>query len=257
MKSLLLWLEDQHYPIQPKLMRIFGKLKVPSNKKRYPFDRQELKLLFDSSEYLFGTFKRASDFWVPLIGLFTGARESEICQLHTSDILQDEETGLAVFHFNADDEKRQKTPGDERKLSIHPTLKKLGLIEYVEQLRSANVIRLFPDEERNGRGEFASFSKRFNRYKEKCGVQTKPTRRKDFHSFRHNVSDQLSGRSSPDYVINAITGHSQTKQSHAIRTYGDGPWLETVNDWLNRLDYGIGFSKIRPNGWKKCRTGKR
>ena len=76
-RSLLLWLEDQQYPIQPNLARIFGTLKVPSKRKRFPFERSELKILFESTEYLSGTFKRAGDYWVPLIGLFTGARESD------------------------------------------------------------------------------------------------------------------------------------------------------------------------------------
>jgi integrase len=255
-RSLLLWLEDQQYPIAPRMARIFGTLKVASKRKRFPFERQELKLLLESSEYLSGSFKRAGDYWVPLIGLFTGARESEICQLHTSDILKDEETGLWVFYFNADDDKRQKTNGSERKVPIHPTLQKLGFITYAEQMRSASVTRLFPDEERNARGEFASFSKRFNRYRQRVGIDSTPHKRKDFHSFRHNVSDYLAGIGCEQYVINAITGHSQARESHAIRTYSSGPSLETVNRSLKRLDYGIEFSKIRQNGWKKSFVGK-
>lgn len=204
-----------------------------------------------------GIFQRASDYWVPLIGLFTGAREAEICQLHTSDILQDEETGLWVFHFNADDDKKQKTHGSERKVPVHPVLKKLGLLAYLDKITTSKGTRLFPDEQRNQRGEFSGFSKRFNRHKVECGIQTKPTKRKDFHSFRHNLSEQLAGKGCPDYVINAITGHSQARQSHAIKTYSDGPTLETAAKWLERLDFGIDFSKLRPNGWKKKLSGKR
>jgi integrase len=253
-RSLLLWLEDQQYPIAPKMARIFGTLKVASKRKRFPFEGQELKLLLESSEYLSGSFKRAGDYWMPLIGLFTGARESEICQLHTSDILKDEEAGLWVFYFNADDDKRQKTNGSERRVPIHPTLQKLGLITYAEQLRSANITRLFPDEERNARGEFASFSKRFNRYRQRVGIDSTPHKRKDFHSFRHNVSDYLAGIGCDQYVINAITGHSQARESHAIKTYSSGPRLETVHRAIKRLDYPVDFAKIRPNGWRRAWT---
>ena len=70
--------------------------------------------------------------------------------------------------------------------------------------------------------------------------------------LRLKIKKLLNGHS-----INGITGHSQAKESLSIRTYSDGPFLETANKWLKRLDYGLDFSKIRPNGWKKCLTGKR
>jgi hypothetical protein len=43
--------------------------------------------------------------WLPLIGLYTGARINEICQLNPSeDIKQDSATGIHYFHFTDESE---------------------------------------------------------------------------------------------------------------------------------------------------------
>ena len=250
-RAFLNWLEEKQYAVTPNLPRIFGSLKRGSDNKRVPFSTSELRLLFESPQYIEGTFKRASDYWVPLIGLLTGAREAELCQLHTDDIYKDESSGLWVIDINGDKDKILKSDSSERRVPVHPTLQKLGLVKFVEEARSANAPRLFPDEHRNSRGEFAGFSKRFNRYKRNIGIKGTMKKRRDFHSFRHNVSGQLSSQGCDEYVINAITGHSQDKRSHSIKTYSTGPSLLTVSKWMKKLDYDIDFTKIKPNGWKR------
>ena len=76
--------------------------------------------------------------------------------------------------------------------------------------------------------------------------------RKDFHSFRHNVSTFLVDHACPDYVINAITGHSQADQSLAVKLYAKaGVGLKQTAQWLAKLDYGLDWSVVRANGWRK------
>jgi integrase len=252
-RDFLRWAEQQHYAVRPNLGSIFGSLKTKSTRKRVPFHRDDLERIFHSQQYTRGTFKRSSEYWVPLLGLFTGAREAELCQLHVADVYQDEATAIWVIDINQRDDKKLKSgEQNERKIPLHPQLARLGFLKFVAQMKDRGNVRLFPDEERNAHGEFAAFSKRFNRYRESLGVVSDGRTRKDFHSFRHNVSTFLVDHACPDYVINAITGHSQADQSLAVKLYAKtGVGLKQTAEWLAKLDYGLDWSVVRANGWRK------
>jgi integrase len=82
-------------------------------------------------------------YWVPLLGLFTGARIGELCQLRTVDIV--ERDGIPCIDIN------KKAPGAKLKnksaarlIPIHPELVRLGFLEYVECLRKVRTERLWP-----------------------------------------------------------------------------------------------------------------
>ena len=96
--EFLTWMETEGYPVTTGLKGILSTVKSPKKKdakKRLPFSSDDLCRLFQSDSYLKGQIKRASEFWIPLIALFTGARLAEIAQLHCSDIY--EEQGVWVF----------------------------------------------------------------------------------------------------------------------------------------------------------------
>ncbi len=54
----------------------------------HPFTLEDLKALFESADYRHQSFQRASEFWIPLMGLYTGARINELAQLLVSDITE-------------------------------------------------------------------------------------------------------------------------------------------------------------------------
>ena len=83
----LTFCQDQQYPTPAGFGRILKPLlKKPAIRKadqnHRAFTDEELRLLFLSPAYRDGTHKRPSDYWVPLLGLFTGARQGELCQLN-------------------------------------------------------------------------------------------------------------------------------------------------------------------------------
>jgi integrase len=249
-KDFFQWAQSQHYDLEPNLGTIFGPLKTKSGRRRVPFTRDDLHALFHSEQYKLGTFTRSSDFWIPLLGLFTGAREAELCQLHVADVYRDEATSLWVIEQH--DKTLKSGEQNVRKIPVHSQLVRLGFVEFVELARSSGGVRLFADEERNSQGEFSAFSKRFNRYKQSVGVGSNDKTRKDFHSFRHNVSTFLVDHACPDYVINSITGHSQSDQSLAVKLYAKGGvGLKRAADWIAKLNYGLDWSLVRKNGWRK------
>lgn len=247
----LAWCEAQQYAVQSNFRSILKPLlKKPKVKnKTKAFSQQQLRALFETDSYQQGLFKRASDYWVPLLGLFTGAREAELCQLDVSDVRHDASTRLWLLHINADKDKRLKTDTSEREIPLHPQLIALGFLDFVDATRANNETRLFSDEQRNKRGEFSGFSKRFNRYKEAHGVKSDQHHKLDFHSFRHTLQTMLFAAGEEEYVVNALCGHSPAQRSEGVRTYSRGPGLEAKYELLLKLKFDIDFTQIKPNGW--------
>lgn len=247
----LTWCAAQQYPIQTAfngiLKPLLKKPKVKNKKKA--FTKQQLKTLFESDAYTRGTFKRASDYWVPLLGLFTGAREAELCQLEITDVRQDATTGHWLLDINSDQDKKLKTDTSAREVPLHPKLIKLGFLDFVTHVGTSNETRLFKDERRNSRGEFGNFSKRFNRYKEGLGIKSDTHNKLDFHSFRHTLQTLLFDKGEEEYVVNALCGHSPAQRSEGVRTYSRGPGLKAKYEVLLNLEFGIDFDKVKPNGW--------
>lgn len=250
----LAWCEAQQYPLHLNLQKILKPLlrKPRIKAKEKAFSQLQLAALFESKPYTTGTFRRASDFWVPLLGLFTGAREAELCQLNADDVRIDAMTGLWLLDINSDENKRLKTEASEREVPLHPILVRLGFLDFVESIRINRETRLFKDEQRNKRGEFSGFSKRFNRFKEGLGIKSDRSRKLDFHSFRHTLQTMLFDAGEEEYVVNALCGHNPAQRSEGVRTYSRGPGLGAKYDLLLRLQFEIDFNKIKPNGWTQA-----
>lgn len=248
----LAWCEAQQYPVRVKFHSILKPLlrKPKPSKKKKSFTPEHLKILFEAEAYTSGSFTRPSDYWVPLLGLFTGAREAELCQLVIADVRQDAPTGLWLLDINSDTDKKLKTDASAREIPLHPTLIKLGFLEYVGNVKAFGGDQLFPDEPRNKRGEFSAFSKRFNRYKEALGIRSDTNNKLDFHSFRHTLQTMLFEAGEEEYVINAICGHSPSQHSEGLRTYSSGPSLKTKHEMLLKLNFPIDFTKLKVNGFQ-------
>lgn len=168
---------------------------------RHPFNDEDLRRLFSSTEFRDKSFKHPYQYWVPLIALFTGARINEICQLRPQDILVEE--GIHCIHFTGD-AGNLKTQASKRLIPIHEHLVECGLIVFVNHIREKNSDRLFP-ELRNGReGPGQTASKWFSRYRKRCDINDP---KKTFHSFRHTVATRLSYEGCQDYEIADVLGH--------------------------------------------------
>jgi integrase len=115
-----------------------------------------------------------------LLGLYTGARLEELCQLHQEDV-RDEE-GIWVISINDQGEKKLKTHASKRIIPVHPKLIELGLPDYVTSQQDKGETRLFPELTRGRDGYSTAASKWFSRYRQSIGLfnQSPP---KDFHSM--------------------------------------------------------------------------
>jgi integrase len=186
---------------------------------RFPFDPDQLKAIFSSPLFskCAGDKREAEKgqitirdwrYWIPWIGLYTGARLGEIAQLLTADVRQLH--GVWIFHVTREGSalKSTKTKGSQRVVPIHSELIKLGFLDY----HAGNVVRgekqLFPEIKPDGRGFFSGEpSAFFNGYFRDIGV--KIDRKVNFHSFRHGVADAFRNAGYYDEQFNVLLGHTK------------------------------------------------
>lgn len=171
-------------------------------------------------------------YWVPLIGLYSGMRMNEICQLDITDIRQ--ENGIYYFDVNEDSqEKALKTSSSKRKVPIHEKLISLGLLEYAIDLKSKRETRLFPDIEKRENLNFSYlFSKRFRRLLDALGLKRKGL---CFHSFRHTFIDGMRNAEIDRAVVMTLVGHQSSKDVHG--GYGNGYNLAILQRSINKLSF--------------------
>ena len=256
--SLLVWLESEGY-LDERLdspLRGVVKLDKSSHEERDPYSEDELHQLFNSDTYQEGKHKFASSFWVPLIGLLSGARENEICQLEVSDIRMEDPLGLWVFSINQEDSvqtrKSVKKAHHKRLVPIHQRLIDLGFLEFYELQMALGESRLFPElPYRKGKGYIDKFQRWYNRtYKQDCGIQNDKV---SFHSLRHNVINYLAHTLEVSEDITAHYLGQKPAGGVQRQRYLKAGEIQKYADILNRVDYAgiIDFSKIAP--WTKHR----
>jgi len=82
-------------------------------------------------------------YWVPLLGLYTGARIGELCQLRVVDI-ETHEDGAWIRISEEADGATVKSAAGLRLVPVHSELVRLGFLDYVESLRKAGETSLWP-----------------------------------------------------------------------------------------------------------------
>ena len=129
-----------------------------SNTERKPFTAKELRKILASETYLkwtvdfkhrnnpshkedrntklpiqpSGAKNQMSYYWIFLLGILSGMRTNEMCQLRLSDLRK--EKGIWFIHVEEDEDKRINTPNSIWKVPIHPQLMDLGFMQYVGNL---------------------------------------------------------------------------------------------------------------------------
>ncbi|MGZ3182930.1 MAG: site-specific integrase [Telluria sp.] len=175
-----------------------------NSKQREPFTVDELRQLFGADEHLQGRYTTPYSYWLPIMGLLTGARLNELCQLHLSDF--EVLDGIHCISINDEEEgKRVKNKSARRHIPVHEKLIEVGLIRYVEKMRLEGHERLFPTLKLTEDGYGKVPSQWFGRFKARCGITQKHT--KVFHSFRHTFISSLLNNDVPETSIAPIVGH--------------------------------------------------
>ena len=222
-------------------------LKVKLGKRvesKEPFTDADLKALFSSPEYLEDLHTNSYQFWLPVMGLFTGCRLNEICQLHLDDIRMERGVWILDITDEGGRGKRLKNASSRRLVPIHPFITEdLNFVGWTEKLRSQGKRRLFPEltEGRDGYGKNASvwFN---NRYRQKLGVD------KPFHSFRHTFITHLKHKMVNPVMLQEVAGHAV--DSMTFGTYGQGYPVDTVyKELILKIDYGVDLGHLKASSF--------
>ena len=144
--SMFEWAKNEGLVINNPAKALSFKDDQPEIDKRETLTEDDIKKVFFSGDYKPDDFKNLAFYWCPLIGLYTGMRLEEICQLHCDDIYQEEEIWIFDVKEDSSDglkDKKLKNKNAKRKIPIHDELINLGLIEYLNEI-SKKSKRLFP-----------------------------------------------------------------------------------------------------------------
>jgi len=172
-------------------------------------------------------------YWIPLIGMYSGMRLDEICQLHTEDIQTVD--GIWCFRINDEQDKKLKTQSSVRIVPLHPNLLRLGLREYHELIKTRNSPRLWMNlKRREADGYGSAFGKWFQRFNREHVTTDKA---KVFHSLRHTVTDTLKQAGIQEVLISEIMGHAN--DSMTMSRYGKRYQPKVLLEAMMHLDYGI------------------
>lgn len=221
-----------------------------SNKdSRNPFSLAQLKAIFGAPLYTGckndgpgysepgPKVVRRGRLWVPLIALFTGMRLNEICQLGVSDVAK--KNGVDVIFVRAESvddggtDKRLKTAAATRFIPIHPELRKIGFLKYVQAMRKTKDSRLFPELTKGATGYYSDpFEKWFSRFLNKADAKTSRT---SFHSFRHNFRDALREADVNRDAVRALGGWAGNGGAEEI--YGGGLKASTLAREIKKVKY--------------------
>jgi integrase len=179
LKGLFIWAKKYHHYVaeNPAMIsdmspdirkRLIAKHKKPHN----TFTAIDLKKIFAATV----AGKKPCDFWLPTLGLYTGARINELCSAKLGAVKEYEKGKWSL-------DLEGKTISSTRTIPLHPILISLGFLDYLDDVRRcwAGADRIFPYLTSDSKNGYAN--KPSNAFTElKQGLKLGDD--KVFHSFR-------------------------------------------------------------------------
>jgi integrase len=192
--------------------------------------------------------KSPYQFWLPILGLYTGCRLEELAQLYVEDVKQVE--GFLCLDINTEKDKSLKNEASDRMVPLHPVLVDvLDFPAFVESVKAKGQERVFQELKKQS-GDYGHYASRwFARFKKSAGIDMTPNK-KVFHSFRHNFTDTLFKGMVMETVIEELTGRAgktETSRRYA-KGYNIKDLYQTVSE---KLDYPIDLSHLKASKWTR------
>ena len=229
----------------------FSVKKQPHSRK--PFTTEDLRIILDPKTYHEWTINFKHSFmpdrstyqlpyyWIFLLGIFSGMRTNEMCQLRLIDIKKVE--NIWFIFVEDSEETRVKTENAIRKVPVHPQLIDMGFIDYVSKLKRSKKDRVFWELKEDRDGFASHVSRHFNeRFLPTVGVWEKYT--KVLYCTRHTFINKLYTERVDENVIKTLVGH---EKGFTMKQYGGDPFTpEVLREEISKVNY----SKIN---WKKLK----
>jgi integrase len=184
-----------------------GVEKIAESESRQPYTDQDLQRIFEHKRYLGQGFSATYQYWLPLLGLYTGARLAELCQLYLDDLVLDDPVPHILVRPNKARGQRIKNKNAARTIPVHPALMRVGFLEYARELAARGQQKVFPDLTWGARSAGQHASKRFAEFLREVGVKRQGL---TFHSFRNTVNTRLYSLEAGPAKIQQLLGHRKS-----------------------------------------------
>jgi integrase len=178
-------------------------------------------------------------YWIPLIGLFTGATVSELAQLRCQDV--DADGAVPTLRITDEGENMStKNAYRVREFPIHSDLIRLGFLEYATTIRNSGAKSLWPSLPLRKDKPGGYFSEWFGEVRKAPPLNF--GRHPDFHCLRHTARTAMAEAGFADSVKDRITGHS-VRGSDGTKVY-EHP-IEILRKAVEAIRYpGLDLPKV-------------
>jgi len=229
------------------------KIKTNRNRKRPDeiravYTTEQLNQIFSAPEYTQDKAKESYQFWLPILGLYTGARLNELSQLKLQNIQIVEGIPSLIIHHDPEDKTVSvKNAVSRRTVPLHPFVsEELKFMEYVERLKKQGETRLFPELPYQNDNYGHKVSKWFGRFKKRCGIDSNKL---VFHSLRHTLTNNLKQQLINETLIDELTGH--VIQGETMGRYGKRYEIKILfEEAVMKLDYtGVDLGHLKESKW--------
>lgn len=156
---------------------------------------------------------RDDKYWLPLLGLYHGNRLEEFAQLRREDLKHEED--VCYLHIHGEGGRQIKNDQSARRVPLHPELRRLGFLEYVDETAKQPTDMVFPLLKPGGPDKKVGyyFTKWWTNYRKAIGVYEPGL---DYHSFRHGVTTKLFAAGVPREIVDELTGHEGEGTSQRV-----------------------------------------
>ena len=222
------------------------KVRTSNNSPRKLYDNEKLKAVFSTPVFTALEYDNKFEYWLPLFGLYTGARISELVQLNLTDI-QTEDGVLFLNMTEEGDDQRLKTNASVRKVPVHRHILSLGFEQYLESLRKAKKEKLFHEIKPYHDKKFDCLdwskdpSEWWSSHLKEIGIKEKGL---TFHSFRHTLITELKRKFVSKEMRNEIVGHESGFGAGA--TYEREYLVTQKQEPLDKAEFTIVEQLVKP-----------
>lgn len=225
---------DQGFPLLDTDYEYKGTERGGRDKQRH-LEESELVRLFQGAEFAAIAADPVQEhrYWLPVIGLYTGVRPREICQLNPQcDWGEGGGVWFLTFAKNTPAGKgviKSIKTGEKRLVPLHPELVRLGLPEYLTRMRNTGADRLFPAYRLKAGNPYIAAGADFSELLRAVGLydnQTKGAKVTGMYVFRKTFATYGDEQ---DINVAPFVGHRNTDKTitekHYITRPKEMPWL--------------------------------
>jgi integrase len=228
-------------------VNVFDSLHLKDNRKardlRAPLTPADLIKVFSDKAIL--QPKKDWQQWIPVLGLYTGARLNELCQLQKKDVIKVD--GIWCISINDDGvEQLVKSTSSKRVVPLHRNIIAMGFVNYVMDKAGNQQTRIFSDltllNERFSHTPSRWFSSIKNRVLEDSD-------KKSFHSLRHTFVDYLYNKLKlqGNPLVKVLVGHTDNEITSGV--YGSSfsvADLDSIIQKVNFEEFGVNIAAQTP-----------